>query len=66
MLLGTLYESLLGKILTGKDIMAARKWYNSINHMDKDFSPNVYQKNDKIIYKYFEEKYGKIKRKSWL
>ena len=25
MLLGTLYESLLGKILTGKDIMAARR-----------------------------------------
>ena len=31
--------------------------------MDKDVSPNGYQKNDKIIYKYFEEKYGKIKRK---
>ena len=66
MLLGTLDESLSGKILTGKGIMAARRWYNSINHMDKDVSPNGYQKNDKIIYKYFEEKYGKIKRKPWL
>ena len=28
------------------------------------FSPNEYKKNGKIIYKYFEEKYGKTKLKS--
>ena len=28
------------------------------------FSPNGYQKNDKIIQKYFENKYDKRKRKS--
>ena len=28
------------------------------------FSPNSYQKNDKIIQKYFENKYDKRKRKS--
>ena len=27
------------------------------------FSSNDYQKNDKIIYKYFKEKYGKRKHK---
>ena len=27
------------------------------------FSPNDYQKNGKIIYKYFKDKYGKRKRK---
>ena len=27
------------------------------------FSPNDYQKNDKIIYKYFKDKCGKRKRK---
>ena len=27
-------------------------------------SSNDYQKNDKIIYKYFKEKYGKIKVKT--
>ena len=27
------------------------------------FSPNDYQKNCKIIYKYFKDKYGKRKRK---
>ena len=27
------------------------------------FSPNDYQKNDKIIYKYDKDKYGKRKRK---
>ena len=26
-------------------------------------SPNDYQKNDKIIYKYFKDQYGKRKRK---
>ena len=30
------------------------------------FSPNDYQKNDKIIYKYFKDKYGRRKRNSWL
>ena len=30
------------------------------------FSPNDYQKNDKIIYKYDKDKYGKRKRKPWL
>ena len=30
------------------------------------FSPNDYQKNDKIIYKYFKDKYGERKRKPWL
>ena len=30
------------------------------------FYVNDYQKNDKIIYKYFKEKYGKRKRKPWL
>ena len=31
------------------------------------FSPSDYQKNEKIIYKYFKEKYGKKKpRKPWL
>ena len=29
------------------------------------FSPNDYQKNGKIIYKYFKDKYGKRKRKLW-
>ena len=28
------------------------------------FSPYNYKNNDKIIYKYFKEKYGKKKRKS--
>ena len=28
------------------------------------FCPNHYKKNDKIIYKYFKDKYDKIKRKS--
>lgn len=27
------------------------------------FSPNVYQENDKTIYKQFKDKYDKIKRK---
>ena len=26
------------------------------------FSPNAYKKNDKIIYKYFKDKYGRIKK----
>ena len=30
------------------------------------FSPNDYQKNDKIIYKYDKDKFGKRKRKPWL
>ena len=30
------------------------------------FSPNDYQKNDKIIYKYFNDKYGRGKSKVWL
>ena len=30
------------------------------------FSPNDYKKNDKIIYKYFKNKYGKRKHKPWL
>ena len=30
------------------------------------FSPNAYQNNDKIIYKYFKDKYEKGKRKPWL
>ena len=30
------------------------------------FSPNDYKENDKIIYKYIENKYDKVKRKSWL
>ena len=30
------------------------------------FSPNDYKKNDKIIYKYYKNKYDKRKRKSWL
>ena len=30
------------------------------------FSPNGYQKNDKIIFKYFKDKYGNIKLKPWL
>ena len=30
------------------------------------FSPNDYKKNDKIIYKYFKDKYGKRKHKPWL
>ena len=30
------------------------------------FSPNDYLENDKIIYQYFKDKYGKIKRKTWI
>ena len=30
------------------------------------FSPNDWKKNDKIIYKYLKDKYGKAKRKPWL
>ena len=30
------------------------------------FSPNDYERNEKIIYKYFKDKYGKIKRKFWI
>ena len=30
------------------------------------FSPNYYKKNDKIIYKYFKDTYGKRKHKPWL
>ena len=29
------------------------------------FSPDYYQKNSKIIYKYFKDKYGQRKRKPW-
>ena len=29
------------------------------------FSPNDYKKNDKIIYKYFKDKYGR-RSKSWV
>ena len=29
--------------------------------LDYTFSPNDYEKNDKIIYKYFKDKYGKFK-----
>ena len=29
------------------------------------FSLQDYKKNEKIIYKYFQEKYGKLKRRSW-
>ena len=29
------------------------------------FSPNDYQKNDKIIYKYFKDKYGR-RSESWV
>ena len=30
------------------------------------FSPNNCKKNDRIIYKYLKDKYGKAKRKPWL
>ena len=30
------------------------------------FSPNDWKKDDKIIYKYLKDKYGKAKRKPWL
>ena len=30
------------------------------------FSPNDYKRNEKIIYKYFKDKYGKIKHKLWI
>ena len=29
------------------------------------FSPDDYQKNSKIIYMYFKDKYGQRKRKPW-
>ena len=29
------------------------------------FSPNYYQKNDKTIYNYLKDKYGKRRRKPW-
>ena len=30
------------------------------------FSPNDYNKNGKIIYKYFKDRYGKRRRKPWI
>ena len=30
------------------------------------FSPSDYNKNNKVVYKYLKDKYGKIKRKTWL
>ena len=35
-------------------------------HYRNLFSPNDYQKNDKVIYKYFKDKYGKRQHKPWL
>ena len=43
-------------MITGKTLLD----YSNI------FSPNDYQKNDKIIYNYFQDQYGKRKRKPWL
>ena len=37
MLLGTLGASMLGIILTGKEVMKAGKEYNDMDHMDKRF-----------------------------
>ena len=36
-------------------MIAGKIWLDYINL----FSPNDYRKNDKIIYKYFKDKYGK-------
>ena len=37
MLLGTLGASLLGNMLTGKEVIREKRGYNIMNHMDKRF-----------------------------
>ena len=37
MLLGTLGTSLLGNMLTGKEVIREKRGYNNMNHMDKRF-----------------------------
>ena len=47
------YMAFIEYIITGKTLLD----YTNL------FSPNIYQKNKKIKFKYFRNKYGKRKRK---